>query len=178
LGYIKHDFRTREERRPVLIRARMRYGASWKDICILNLSSRGMMVRSCTAPLPGSYVEVRRGNHVIVARVVWSGDQKFGVLTQDRLPVDAIASGAAVAKPVADIPAERRSTPRRPNRLDDRHAASRLTGRLLEYGFLLIVGVSAAVGGFVTVQEAFASPLDLVSNALSGEEAKPPAPNP
>lgn len=162
----------------MLIRARMRYGASWKDICILNLSSRGMMVRSSNTPLPGSYVEVRRGQHVIVARVVWSGDQKFGVLTQDRLPVDVIASDGAVEKPLADIPAERRSTPRRANRLDDRHAASRLTGRLLEYGFLLIVGVSAAVGGFVTVEEAFANPLDLVSNALSDEDAKRPAPNP
>ena len=162
----------------MLIRARMRYGASWKDICILNLSSRGMMVRSCSAPLPGSYVEVRRGNHVIVARVVWSGDQKFGVLTQDPLPVEALASGAAATKPAADIPADRRSTPRRANRLDDRHAASRLTGRLLEYGFLLIVGVSAAVGGFVTVQEAFASPLVMLSDALSGEEAKPQGPNP
>lgn len=162
----------------MLIRARMRYGASWKDICILNLSSRGMMVRSSNTPLPGSYVEVRRGQHVIVARVVWSGDQKFGVLTQDRLPVDVIASDGAIEKPLADIPAERRSTPRRANRLDDRHAASRLTGRLLEYGFLLIVGVSAAVGGFVTVEEAFANPLDLVSNALSDEDAKRPAPNP
>ena len=162
----------------MLIRARMRYGASWKDICILNLSSRGMMVRSSVAPLPGSYVEMRRGSHVIVARVVWANDYKFGVLTQDRLPVDALASGGAVAKPIADIPVERRATPRRPNRLDDRHAASRLIGRLLEYGFILIVGVSAAVGGFVTVQEAFASPLAVISNALSGEEAKPPAPNP
>ncbi len=156
----------------------MRYGVGWNDVCILNLSSRGMMARSAMVPLPGSYVELRRGPHVIVARVVWAKDERFGVLAQDRIQVDALASSSGEGKPLADLPADRRKSRRSNKRLDDRHGASRLLSRAMEYAFFLIVGVSAAVGGFVTVEEAFANPLVLVSDALSGTQSTTPGPNP
>ena len=172
--------RNREPRRPVLIRARMRLGSRWDDLCILNLSSRGLMARMKSPPAPGSFVEVRRGQHVIVARVVWTDDQKFGAHTQDSLPVGNL---------IADEPsalAERRtharphpgSAKRARPRLDDRHAASRNLSRLLEYAFFMLVGISAAIGASASIQEAFASPMDAVSAALGGSAASAPAPNP
>jgi hypothetical protein len=55
----------------VLIEARLRQDRGWTDARILNISRRGLMVRSPAAPLHGTYVEVSRGTHRIVARVVW-----------------------------------------------------------------------------------------------------------
>lgn len=51
----------RELRRKVLISARMRTGASWGDVCLLNLSSRGVLAQAAVPPPKGAYIEVRRG---------------------------------------------------------------------------------------------------------------------
>ena len=53
-------------------------GARWGDVCILNLSKRGMLVQAPEAPERGTYLEVRRGSKEIVARVVWSAGNRFG----------------------------------------------------------------------------------------------------
>lgn len=62
----------REERQKVMIKARMRTGVSWHDVCILNLSAHGVGLQAAEPPARGTYVEIRRGPHVIVARVAWS----------------------------------------------------------------------------------------------------------
>src|SRR5690349_16447421 len=114
----------REPRRNVLIRARMRNGPSWADVNIRNISSRGLMVQAASSPPRGSYVELRRGRHAIVARVAWSNGRRFGVQTQDRLDVDAIVaepdqSSSDFRKAKAADPAfERRATPRAPTRAE------------------------------------------------------------
>jgi hypothetical protein len=56
----------------VLVKARMRNGNAWSDVCLVNLSSRGAGLQCATPPSAGSYVEIKRGsNVVIVAR--WPG---------------------------------------------------------------------------------------------------------
>ena len=45
----------------------MRSGASWHDVCILNLSLHGAGIQALEPPARGSYVEIRRGSHVIIA---------------------------------------------------------------------------------------------------------------
>lgn len=61
----------REPRRNVMIKARMRVGPSWSDALILNLSSKGLMVRSDRPPSRGSYLEIRRGPYSSL--LAWSG---------------------------------------------------------------------------------------------------------
>ena len=56
----------REERQKVMIKARMRSGASWHDVCVLNVSLHGVGIQTAEAPARGTYVEIRRGPHVIV----------------------------------------------------------------------------------------------------------------
>lgn len=147
-------------------------GAAWQDVRILNMSSRGMMLRASASPVAGSYVEVRRAHHVIVARVVWSSKHQFGVRTQDSLSVEAVVAGAvAPASTPGDVQTgkfERRAVPRRPSIYDD----SRVVARHLELTLVAVLGCSAAFGAYATVQDAFAKPMALVSAGLAGQ--KPP----
>lgn len=43
-----------------MIKARIRVGASWHDVCILNLSRRGVGIQSADPAGSGTYVEIRR----------------------------------------------------------------------------------------------------------------------
>jgi len=143
----------------------MRLGARWSDVCILNMSSRGLMARSADAPLPGSYVEMRRGTHIIVARVVWTDEQRFGATTQDVLPLDAIVSDQCETPTPIAAASERRKTPR--DHVVD-HARSRHISRWMEYGVFAAGAVSVALFAAVSLQDALAAPLAAVGSALAG----------
>ena len=69
-------------------------GAAWSDVCIVNLSSRGAGLQCACPPVRGTYVEIRRGSHVLVGQVMWSAGHRFGVRTQDRLAVNAIIANS------------------------------------------------------------------------------------
>jgi hypothetical protein len=153
----------REPRQKVLIKARMRIGASWADACILNLSSRGMLVQSGAAPQRGNYLEIRRGRHVVVARVIWSCDEHFGVETQATVSAEEliweIDNCSTVTRPVA---AERRAAPR----FSEKSEASRQRGRVFEFGSLALFGIASAFLLFATVDELLGRPLSELEAAL------------
>ena len=85
--------RPREVRRRVVLPARLLTGVQWSDTCILNISSRGLMIHSGRVAPKGSVVELHRGDHVIVARVVWRDGARVGLQSTDRVPVEEIMSG-------------------------------------------------------------------------------------
>ena len=150
-----------------MLKARLRAGAAWHDACILNLSSRGLLLQTAAPPERGSYLEVRRGPHVIVARVVWTSDKRAGLLAQDRLPVEAIVAEVPAPARNDDTPVERRRAPR-PTAI--RHERSRERARAMEFAGLAIAGLLAASSGFVVVQEALDAPLARVSAALTARK--------
>ena len=152
-----------------MIWARVRAGASWSDACILNLSSRGMLVRASKAPSLGSYLEIRRGAHVMVARVVWTEADRFGVRTQDSFsPVDlirhpeGIGAQANLSAPGAERRAVHRPAPAA------RHDSSRWRGRAVEFGTFALVGMVAATLGLGAIDALLARPLLVVQAALGG----------
>jgi hypothetical protein len=150
-----------------MIPARMRVGGAWTDAAILNLSSRGLLLHSAAGPPHGSYVEVRRGQHVIIARVMWISGDRFGVFSQDRLPVEEIVSRPDAPRGKA-APAdggfhERRATVRP---ADNRHDNSRLAGRVMEFACIAAFGMIAAAGIYGLVGPALAAPLSRASMAL------------
>jgi hypothetical protein len=159
--------RPREQRRKVLIRARMKTGTGWHDACIVDLSKRGVGLQAASAPSRGDYVEIRRGLHVIVARVVWSRGHRFGVAAQDDLPVANIASDRA---PIVD----RRPAPgtgvadrrRLPRSFEEKAERSRRRGHRLQFLFAAFAGMAAATIAGAEVRQALASPLSEVSEAL------------
>ena len=55
----------REERQKVMVKARMRSGTSWHDVCILNLSVHGLGIQAAEPPERGTYVEICRGSQAM-----------------------------------------------------------------------------------------------------------------
>jgi hypothetical protein len=154
----------------VVIPARLRMGALWTDACILNISSRGLMIQATRAAAEGSMIELYRGDHVILARVVWRCGMKAGLQAEERIPVEEIMSLAtapnlqltAGARP----PGERRKRPRT-------HEQSRQRGKIFEFASVALIGASLAAGAYGMVEEAFARPLAVIEFALGGSAAQP-----
>jgi len=153
-----------------MIRARVRMDSCWSDAFILNLSRRGMLVRAPKAPARGSYLEICRGAHVIVARVIWSMPDRFGVQTQDPVPAEELIRDPDGSSPSARAgKAEFSDRRARPRPHDDKHQASRQKGRLTEFGALIAVGAIAALLIGDSIAGAFAAPLKITKAALAAD---------
>ena len=152
-----------------MLSSRVRCGAAWRDASILNLSSRGLGLRAEIPPDRGSYVEITRGHHLIIARVVWVKDHRFGVLTQDEVPVDAVIG---VSSTSGSSTCKHRDTGLRPERittarsLERRYEANKSLGSAMEFVFVGMLGASAAMVGYNLVKQAVTSPLASIQSAL------------
>lgn len=156
--------RPRELRRRVLLPARLRAGASWSDTCILNISSRGMMIHSAHPLTEGARVELRRGDHVMEATVVWRDGSRLGLQSDDRLPVEEILSlsqSQSLQVTAGNAPrSERRKHPR------PSHDDSRLRARAMQFAGVGVIACALAFGAAALVHEAMARPMVLVEAAL------------
>lgn len=153
--------RPRELRRRVVVPARLRHGASWSDTCILNVSSRGLMIHTSRPVSRGTQVEIYRGDHVIVARVVWREGARAGLQADERLPVEEIMTlGKSPALQLTADQGERRKTPRPRDQ-------ARWRGRAIEFAGVLVVAISLAGCAVSIVHDALAAPLAAVSAALA-----------
>lgn len=147
-----------------MVPVRLRAGSSWMDACVLNVSSRGLLVRSPKPAERGSYVELRRDDQVIVARVVWRCGSRMGMRAQDKVPVEALVtarskqSGLAIGecRPVTERRRKRRA-----------HDRSRQSGRTMEFVSVGLIGATLCAAAFGMVAEGFARPLATVGAALS-----------
>lgn len=159
--------KAREERQKVMIRARMRTGVSWHDVCILNLSTRGLGIQAASPPQRGTYVEIRRGTQVVVARVMWAKGHRAGLHAQDAILVRALLKEQSAANDAVGRAAfpkvERRRAPRSAQR---KHEQSRFVARAVEFACLGIVAAAAGLTAFGTVEQALARPLTQVRVAL------------
>lgn len=148
----------RELRRRVIVPARLRQGIGWSDVSILNVSSRGLLIQAARPLEPGSHVELRKGRHVIKARVVWRDAARAGLQADDRLPVEEIASPAVSCEFQPGV-ADRRRRSRRATDYGNK-------GRTIEFaGVLGLVFTLAAVAAAIA-QQAIAQPLANVSKIL------------
>lgn len=154
----------------------MRIDGKWVDVRIHNISSRGLLVQSAIPPPRGSYVEIFKARHTIVARVVWSNDHRFGIHTRERLDVGALVGEAASNKPGATAPdapslVERRSAPRRltTEQVTQRLERSRRISSAVEFGTIVACGLMAAMLTFSAVYETLSRPFQKVSNSLLKE---------
>jgi hypothetical protein len=152
-----------------LVKARVRANATWSDACILNLSTRGMLLRAARSPVRGSYLEIRRGIHVIIARVVWAKPDRFGVQTQDPVHADSLIVDAqkppAQTNPQGCSFIECRAAPR-PSEV--KHEASRRRSHAIEFRTFLLLGAIATLVIGESVAEALGKPLAAVNSVLAG----------
>jgi len=169
-GQDSRQLKAREPRRKVMISARVRVAGIWGDACILDISTRGLLIQAAESPPRGTYLDIRRGQHAIVARVIWAEDRRFGVCTQDTLAVDAIIrqpdastlqqAESAAAQPAAD----RRHSPRG---TEVRHEASRILSRTIEFSVVALFAGSLAVVAYSTVSQALWRPLAQLSSTMT-----------
>lgn len=149
-----------------MISARMRIGATWNDVSILNISPRGLSMQASVPPPRGTYLEIRRGEHEIMACVMWANHHRFGVRTQDLLVIDDIIHqpnrSTAETAPVVAVLKRGRSW-----RTSERHETSRMMSRAMEFAIIGIFAASAAVVTFGIVAEALQRPLADATAALS-----------
>jgi hypothetical protein len=109
----------REPRLKVLIQARMRVEAGRADICIRDISSRGLLLQANAPPPHGTYIEILLPTCTVVARVVWAKDRRFGVATREPMnlsaiinrtsPVNSGTSKAAITNAHDGMPAHRQT---------------------------------------------------------------------
>jgi hypothetical protein len=150
----------------------MRVGASYSDVCIRDISSRGMMLQAATPPAKGTYIEILRAAHIVVARVVWVNERRFGIVASDRMDVAAVINAAAPAGSRNDGQ-ERRSTHRQrmpaptANGLAQRAERSRRLSRAFQFGMITLSGMVGAglLGGIA--YDAMASPFKHVAAHLT-----------
>ena len=160
----------RELRTKVMIKARMRVGSAWHDTCILDLSSRGLMIQSSDPPPGGSYLELRRGRHVIIARVMWSRNRRCGLRAQDALSTQAIISEPDQSVgPLIVAGEERRDVRVARAPRATAHEQSRWRSRAWEFASLALVGTALATFAYGAVAKALNQPLAAVEVALAGK---------
>ena len=152
----------REERLPVSVPARYRGDQGWEDAIILNLSEHGLCFKSSKRVRSGHYLELRRGSHVIVARVVWSAEGKCGARTQDVIPVfDIINDHPAERKKFGLAVVDRRTAPR-----PQAPGWQRFVGQKMEYLTIGAVALLAAAGIGHSVYTALSVPMAAVKTVL------------
>jgi hypothetical protein len=166
----------REPRRNVWIPSRMQSGAVWVDVCIQNISSRGLLVQAEQPPTPGTYVDIRRGTQVIIGWAVWRKDRYFGVRAQERLNVESIIKEprlnrhSAVASSSAPLPDRR--APARPVTQADlatRAESSRRFASALQFGLMLVAGGGAAMFCAYEVRQVLLRPVVAAGAAMAGQ---------
>jgi hypothetical protein len=146
-----------------MLPARMRSASGWSDACILNISSRGLLVYSSGSAAPGSFVEVRRGGQLVVARVVWRKNQRMGLCSPDPVRVEDIISSQTAASAVQATAARPKFERRRVPRSADR---SRSQGRAMEFLGTLLIGSSIVLVASVYAVDVLARPTLAIRAAL------------
>jgi hypothetical protein len=156
----------RELRRRVLVPARLRTDAEWYDVRILNISSRGLLIQSPRFAPEGSTVQIFRGDHLIVAEVMWCNSGRSGLRSEERLPVEEILSlkqsrALQLIATTGALPDRRRQSR---SVADD----ARSSGRAMEFAAVGAIAVSLAVGVWTMAERALSGPLANASAALLG----------
>lgn len=90
---MSHEKPRVETRTKALIRASLKDGGRERDICILDVSTRGLLATSASPPARGEFVELLVGRHKMVGHVKWVGERRFGVSLRERISVAALIAG-------------------------------------------------------------------------------------
>ncbi|WP_107045459.1 PilZ domain-containing protein [Sphingomonas sp. STIS6.2] len=163
-------YRPRATRTAVVVQCRMNSEGVWTDACIHNVSSRGLLVSADKTPRVGSYVDIRRGTLVIIGRVIWVKERRFGIRTQDLVSAALLVNEPVLKnRPAADQILTDRRMPTRTER--NRSAAVRAErSRRFASGFQFVCLATASLGvaalAAVEIYHALVAPFGKVAGAL------------
>lgn len=166
----------RDRRHRIIVPARMNAGGRELPVMILNVSQRGMLASSSTPPPRGHYVEIRKGGFVIVGRVAWSGNQVFGVRTQDDIDFSSLTSirSAGMRDNASKVSGkDSAATLRRTDKAGSLSAydESRVLSSRMTYVASFIVSCAVAAAAGALVYELLSKPIETIREALSPQES-------
>jgi hypothetical protein len=157
----------RDERHRVLIRATLRAGGLPMDVCIRDVSSRGVCVVTAKPPRRGTVVELTGPFSPIVGEVIWSSERRFGIAVGGRIDLPRLLAQRPNDRPpheTVPLPAYARAPLPRPRSADQ----NRDRGRAMQFVFTAVLGVAAAALIGQLVYENLASAAGRVTAALDG----------
>ena len=122
------------------------------------------MAQCDEAPPRGTYVEIRRQNHSMIGKVMWSNGCEFGVMLSDAIDVEGLVAGKA---PVATEPGADRRRNRTRRVVLTTAADWRWVGQTFERACLTVgVVLMVAVAGLMAY-EALSTPMEAVAASLN-----------
>ncbi len=148
----------------------MRCDGGWSDVVVHNISRRGMLISSNLPVKRGAYIEIRRANHVIVARIMWNAKGRFGARTQDPIDIEGLIAAATGQQPAGKTEYQAGARPAGANdrRAVDRAAQSRNHGA--RFQFLALIAAGALVAFLIAEQvgAGLSAPFERARSALTG----------
>lgn len=82
-----------EDRTRALVKARLRAAGPEREICILDISTRGLLATAARPPGRGEFVEMTVNGHTLVGQVKWASARRFGVALRGRISVIGLVAG-------------------------------------------------------------------------------------
>ncbi|WP_284126032.1 PilZ domain-containing protein [Parerythrobacter aestuarii] len=96
------QYQRREERVELFVMASLHAEASSGPVRLRNISSEGALIESETLPRIGDQVELRRGALTVRGKVIWSDQQRAGLLFDGKTDISQWMPGAEAQKAVDD----------------------------------------------------------------------------
>lgn len=147
---LRQECKRRDERYRVLIRATMRAGGRPVDVCIRDVSLRGLCVVTARPPARGTVVELSGPTAPIVGEVIWASERRFGIAVGGRIDLPQLLaqrSNDAAPHEVVPLPAYAQAPLRKPRSADE----NRSVGQAMQFFFMatLVIAAAALIGAFV-----------------------------
>jgi hypothetical protein len=71
----------------------MRDSLGAREICVIDISTRGMLATAARPPKRGDFIELTIGLNKLAGQVAWASERRFGVSLRERVSVAAVAEG-------------------------------------------------------------------------------------
>jgi hypothetical protein len=138
------------------------------EICIRDISSRGLMLEANAPPPRGTYVEIVGAEQTIVGCVIWRKDRRFGIRTRDRIDVSAAICGTP-AHPSDQGPALRSRTLCTPiARTRINPGSDQALSKIMEFMVIVAFGATLVAAMGMTMFDVLSRPMEHIELHLGG----------
>lgn len=141
-----------------MVRAIMRDSQEERDVCLIDISTRGLLATTARPPRNGEIVELRIGRNALVGQVRWSSERRFGIVLRDRVSVMALVDGG---KANASLARSAGARPASGSVISGISASPAITSRIVQMCVFAVIAALAAYlimgiseGQFSPVKEA------------------------
>ena len=151
-----------EPRTRAMVRARLRDSHRDHDVCIIDISTRGLLATTANPPSRGDFVELTVGRNQLVGHITWAGEHRFGIGLQERVSVAALLEGGNRAVSLRANAANARAGS------SDQYANSGLIAKAAQYAALIALAGGAAFA-ISQITSKSMEPVDDVAVAMHAE---------